>query len=128
MAYTLGEAAKAAGKSKPTILNAIKTGKISAKKDEQQRWQIEPVELHRVYPPTDQFNSKRDVLDNHTEPAVLQAEINGLKAQLELLKSEHEDLRSERDFWRQQATGLLEDQRGKQAGVAVRVWRYFFEK
>ena len=34
MAYTLGEAAKATGKSKATISKAIKNGRFSAHKDE----------------------------------------------------------------------------------------------
>src|SRR3954453_20470654 len=51
MAYSLREAAAAAGKGKPAILKAIQNGRISAQKDEFGAWQIEPAELHRVYPP-----------------------------------------------------------------------------
>ena len=51
MAYTLGEAAKAVGKSKGTISKAVKTGKISATKKEDGSFAIEAAELHRVYPP-----------------------------------------------------------------------------
>ena len=50
MVYTLGEAAKACGKSKATISKAIKNGKISAKRNDNNSFSIEPVELHRVYP------------------------------------------------------------------------------
>ncbi len=49
--YTLGTAAKAAGKSKSTILRAIQNGVISATKGPQGNYQIDPAELHRVYPP-----------------------------------------------------------------------------
>jgi hypothetical protein len=52
MVYTLGDAAKATGKSKATISKAIKSGRISATKDETGTFQIDPAELHRVYPPT----------------------------------------------------------------------------
>lgn len=48
--YSLSEAAKASGKSKSTLTRAIDKGKISASKDEHGRYQIEPIELHRVYP------------------------------------------------------------------------------
>src|SRR3982750_3758898 len=51
MAYSLKQAAEATGRTKPTILRAIQTGKISAKKTEMGEWEIEPAELHRVYPP-----------------------------------------------------------------------------
>jgi hypothetical protein len=45
------QAADATGRSKPTILRAIQTGKISAKKNEMGEWEIDPAELHRIYPP-----------------------------------------------------------------------------
>src|SRR3546814_1715198 len=51
MAYTLGEAAKATGISKASISRAINSGRISAIKTESGSFSIEPVELHRAYPP-----------------------------------------------------------------------------
>jgi hypothetical protein len=51
MAYSLKQAGEATGRTKPTILRAIQTGKISAKKNEMGEWEIEPAEFHRVYPP-----------------------------------------------------------------------------
>jgi hypothetical protein len=51
MGYTLGQAAKAVGMSKTSILRSIKAGRISAGRDEFGQWAIEPCELHRVYPP-----------------------------------------------------------------------------
>src|SRR4051794_2873521 len=51
MPYSLKQAADATGRTKPTILRAIQTGKISAKKSKMGAWEIEPAELHRVYPP-----------------------------------------------------------------------------
>jgi len=51
MPYTLKQAAGATGKSKPTILRAIQTGKVSARKDVNGEWEIDPAELHRVYDP-----------------------------------------------------------------------------
>lgn len=49
MSYTLGEAAKATGKSKPTIARAIKRGLISATKTIDGSYQIDPAELSRVF-------------------------------------------------------------------------------
>jgi excisionase family DNA binding protein len=51
MAYTLGQAAKATGISKPTLSRAIKSGRLSAQKQEDGSFLIDPAELHRVYPP-----------------------------------------------------------------------------
>ncbi len=52
MSYTLGEAAIACGKSKSTLSKAIKSGKISAFKNDNGAFEIEPSELFRLYPPT----------------------------------------------------------------------------
>lgn len=49
MVYTLGQAAKATGKGKSTILKAIKSGRISGQKNDTGDWEIDPAELHRVY-------------------------------------------------------------------------------
>src|SRR5690242_8913418 len=53
MPYTVAEAAKAIGKSKPTILRAIRRGQISAARDDAGAFRIDTAELHRVFPPTD---------------------------------------------------------------------------
>jgi hypothetical protein len=48
--YSLSQAAEAVGMNRSSILRAIKAGKISATRDEHDQWQIEPAELHRIYP------------------------------------------------------------------------------
>ena len=119
MVYTLGEAAKATGKSKATISKAIKSGRISAKKDETGTFNIDPSELHRVYPLT--VSSERNETPNHTPR---NTENDGLVRELQArLEAAHErlsdkegvisDLREDRDRWRQQATALLSDRRPK---------------
>lgn len=119
MVYTLGEAAKATGKSKATISKAIKNGRISARKDETGTFQIDPSELHRVYPPTvysehnappDNTRVKADVDGNIRE---LQARLEAAHERLSDKESVISDLREDRDKWRQQATALLADQRPK---------------
>lgn len=51
MKYTAGEAATATGLNTATITRAIKKGRISATKSDNGAWQIDPSELHRVFPP-----------------------------------------------------------------------------
>lgn len=51
MKYTAGEAATATGVNTATITRAIKKGRISATKSDTGAWQIDPTELHRVFPP-----------------------------------------------------------------------------
>jgi hypothetical protein len=96
MTYTLGQAAKATGKSKPTIQRAIKSGQISASKNENGSYTIDPVELHRVFPvmPCDGNNT-----DNmkHSEPLELQGENPLFRELLRQVESERDDLRRRLD-------------------------------
>lgn len=117
MSYTLGEAAKATGKSKATISKAIKSGRISAVKDEFGTFHIDPAEVHRVYAPTVSQKQNETPLRS-----VLNTENDGHIRELKMrLEAAHDrltdkeaviaDLREDRDKWRQQATALLTDQR-----------------
>ena len=49
--YNLATAAAAAGINKSTVLRHIKAGKVSATRDENGGWQIDPAEFHRTFPP-----------------------------------------------------------------------------
>jgi hypothetical protein len=60
MSISAAEASRLTGKSKQAIINAIKLGKISAIKDIDGTWQIEPVELFRVYTPLSTLDTKLD--------------------------------------------------------------------
>jgi hypothetical protein len=117
MVYTLGEAAKATGKSKATISKAIKSGRVSAKKDETGTFRIDPSELHRVYPPT-VYSGQKETPVNTPEKIDTDGSIRELQARLEAANERLADketviadLREDRDRWRQQATALLTDHR-----------------
>ncbi len=119
MVYTLGDAAKATGKSKATISKAIKSGRISAIKDATGTFQIDPAELHRVYPPTVSSEHKetpKETLGEQEKSGLIRELQARLEAANERLADKDEtisDLREDRDKWRQQATALLTDQRVK---------------
>lgn len=119
MVYTLGEAAKATGKSKATISKAIKSGRISAGKDETGTFQIDPAELHRVYPITVSTEQDETLGEPHrndqTDGLVreLQARLEAAHERLADKETVIADLREDRDKWRQQATALLADPRPK---------------
>ena len=75
---TLGQAAKEAGKTKTAIANAIKIGRLSATRDGQGRYQIDPAELFRVYP-----RVSLDLGDTRPpEDAALRREIDLLREQV----------------------------------------------
>ena len=119
MVYTLGEAAKATGMSKATISKAIKSGRISASKDETGTFRIDPSELHRVYPPTVSNRHEEthiSTVSEHSNDSLireLQARLEAAQERLADKESVIADLREDRDKWRQQATTLLSDQRPK---------------
>lgn len=50
MLMSLQEAADLAGVNKTTLFRAIKSGKISASRDEHAQWRVDPAEVSRVYP------------------------------------------------------------------------------
>lgn len=132
MAYTLGEAAKATGKSKPTLSKAIKAGRISALKLEDGSFHIDPSELHRVYPPVEVSSEPKgdetrgNPLGSHEETyrlRELELLLSAAKERLADKETQLADLREDRDRWRQQAQALLTDQRPK-----LGFWKRMFAK
>ncbi len=100
MTYTLGTAAKATGKSKPTIQRAITSGKISAKKNENGPYAIDPAEMHRVYPPVSSNSNDNGTVKQTETPnsnTMLQREIELLREQLDRERDTVTDLRRRLD-------------------------------
>jgi predicted RNase H-like nuclease (RuvC/YqgF family) len=77
---TLNQAARACKKSKSAILEAIRTGRLSAIRNDLQQWQIDPAELFRVYPSTqsetEQQNRDQPPAENHPTPVLLEKVAN----------------------------------------------------
>jgi hypothetical protein len=122
---TAKQAADEVGKTKATILKAIKTGRLSGSKDGKGEWQIDPAELFRVYQstPTDSPSSAPAHTTEHSGFTVELTAVRDKLATLEQerqrerhqLESQIDDIKQDRDFWRQQATALLTDQSRKPA-------------
>lgn len=114
---SLSKAAKETGKSKSVISNAIKSGRMSANKNDLGHYSIDPVELFRVFPQNDKNPSKNDEKERNST-----AEKNGqnplkikeLELELKYKDKEINQLanllakseQSEKD-WKEQATTLL---------------------
>lgn len=98
---TIGQAARAAKRSKSTIWRAIKAGELSAARNADGTFAIDPAEIARIYPATG---------GNGAEPAqrnaVTHAE-TGLEREIALLREMLADVREDRDRWRSQAERLL---------------------
>ena len=104
---SLSEAAKNAGVSKSTIWRACKAGRVSFKRTDTGEFQIDPAELHRVFPfyamgENGKVNHHATGL-TQTETAILDARISALKDMAELMREQLEDVRKDRDAWRAQA-------------------------
>jgi Helix-turn-helix domain len=106
---TLSEAAKWAGKGRPTVWRAIKQGKLSARRNDDGQWMIDPAELARVYQAvvSDNVPLKQGAIAFETpETAALQQIIALLERQLEDTQAQREDLKKERD----RLLGMVESQ------------------
>jgi hypothetical protein len=155
MGYSLAEAATASGKSKMTIQRAIKSGKISASRRDDESYDIDPSELHRVFPPVSVLEAKNDnkVRDDiPNDNMVLQLELKVRDEKIALIEAERErereqltgqidDLRHRLDTEaearriegeeRRKLTALLTDQREKPAAEpeqARKGWRGFLHR
>jgi hypothetical protein len=73
--FTLNQASQVCHRSKSTLLDAIKNGRLSATRNDKKQWQIDPAELCRVYPyavftepSTEHFEEKNEQKTAFTEP------------------------------------------------------------
>ncbi len=109
--FTIGQAAKEIKKSKATISRYIKSGKLSATKQDDSSYQIQAAELFRVFPEnvTDGTpNNETGVTDkNSSEIERLQLELKYKDDKVTGLVKQVDDLQEDRNHWRQQATNLL---------------------
>ena len=135
MKYSLSEAAKATGKNKTTIQRAIKNGKISAIKGDSGSYEIEPSELHRVFPPVAAQRDAQHMQSNDTqhgtfssinsnlarvlelekELAVAHEKARGLEAQKDQMVDTINDLRTRLDSSEGRVAALLTDERPKRS-------------
>jgi len=130
--FSLREAAEQAGTSKSTIWRAVKSGRLSAARTDENGFAIDAAELFRVFPPQRPapYAEGQDAMAAETPMqrigtdetairlAALDAEIRGLRELLaevktsrDELRADREGLRAERDEWKGRADRLLTDQR-----------------
>jgi flagellar hook-length control protein FliK len=105
----------ATGKNKATIQRAIKNGRISAGKNSSGAYEIDPSELHRVYPATTQRDAQQDISNDTQRPdehdKTMQLKLDLLEAERERerhqLQSTIDDLRTRLDRSEERITALL---------------------
>lgn len=113
MGHTLGTAAKATGMSRTAILRAIVKGKISAKKNANGEWDIDPAELHRVYEPVTERAPAPTQQQTGREIELLREMLTDRDRQIEGLNRRLEVVDEERRTTLRQLTAILTDQRAK---------------
>lgn len=116
MALTLNQAAKICSRSKSTLLDAIRSGRMSAPKDDRGRYIIDPAELYRAFPFQSQNRSPNQSpelqptrTENQPEPADFAS-----KREIELLREMLVKAEANADHWRalaERQQALLEDKR-----------------
>ena len=121
MKYSAAQAGKAVGRSTATITRAIEKGRLSAVKDDNGAWQIDPAELHRVFDvkkpenpsmQSDEKASKGEALRVDLE--ILAEKLRSAETLNERLADEVADLRGRLDAEgeeRRKLTMILTDQR-----------------
>lgn len=112
------------GRSKAAIIKAIREGRLSAAKDANGQWCIEPVELLRVYRPV---NDELPKVGNGTQVGQqgLQAEIEHLRellARADQRADEWKARAEEEGRERRQLMALLTDQREEVQEVRRSIW------
>lgn len=107
---SLSQAAKATGKSKSTINRAIKSGRLSAKRNDNGSYSIDAAELSRAFQIEPSKGSEWHNPEPPLEPAkiaALEAENAALHAALDREREALDEMRTDRDAWKHQATALL---------------------
>lgn len=124
MYHTLSEAAKVTGKSKTTLTRAIKSGKLSARKNDDGNYEIDPAELNRAFENTIAKKTAKDNKKKNTSTKttstkttstrnvdleILQNKLESKEEQISLKDDLIEQLKAERD----RVYGLITDQRDR---------------
>lgn len=109
---SLRQAAELTGKSKSTLTRAIKAGRLSASRDAEGVYAIDPAELARAYPLPGMHDAQRDT--RHGASRNSEAEPNEaaiLRLRLSLLTDERDRERAAAEREREQLTSTVADLR-----------------
>ena len=92
--FTITEAAKQTGLTRAGIHKAIKTGRLSATKDDSGNYWIDAAELFRVYMPVDRESKQEPVnLPNTAEYQLIAQRLELTERLLKQVESERDNLR-----------------------------------
>jgi hypothetical protein len=98
MSFDLASAAAATGVAKSSVLRAIKAGRISAHRDDNGRWNVEPTELFKIFPPLPP--AQPATLQNAAPERVtqlLEEQLAELRSMLANMRRREDDLQRDRE-------------------------------
>lgn len=121
MTHTLGTAAHAAGVSKSTLRRAIERGRLSATRREDGSYEIDPAELHRVFPRPSAATPEMARHDIPNGTGGLEREVAVLREVVADLRRRLDDSEAERRQAQERLTALLTDDRPRR-------WRFWVRK
>jgi hypothetical protein len=115
--FTITEAAKQTGLTRAGIHKAIKTGRLSATKDDSGNYWIDAAELFRVYMPVDRESKQEPVnLPNTAEYQLMAQRLEFTERLLKQVESERDSLRLSLN----QAMSLITHQPEPKADIPTR--------
>ena len=98
MAYSLKQAASVCGRSKSSVYDAIKSGRLKADQDEKGRFVIQPDDLKAVFP-----EQSENVQAEHQKTSINNEKNSLFLQKIESLENAVAALQDERNEWREQA-------------------------
>ena len=110
---TLTESAKETGLSRTAIFNAIKKGRLSATKNAQGQYLIDPAELFRVYKPINNVNvniERHELTEVNARFDMMNQLLEAKDQLIKQIESERDDLRRRLDEESRKLTALLTHQ------------------
>lgn len=111
MILTLRQAAELTGKSKSTLTRAIKSGRLSASRDAEGMYAIDPAELARTYPFVETADAQHDAHHRAPRNETEASEVALLRLRLSLLADERERERIAAEREREQLAANVADLR-----------------
>jgi hypothetical protein len=110
---SLTEAARTAGTSRSSLFRAIRSGRLSATRNEHGEFRIDEAELARVFAPETRSRTEtvgcRDTADQTdltSRNAALETEVRMLREKGELMREMLNKIEADRDAWKGQAERL----------------------
>lgn len=104
---TLTEATEQTGKSKSTLTRAIKSGKLSAQRNEHGDYRVEPSELFRVFEPTVSHDEPKPALEQGAVVTDLLEMVKTKDSENAELRDELEEAKERLDEHREAARALI---------------------